>query len=111
MTYNVVLQHNTSKWLCANRSTKIKKKNDRHVPDEYVECMISLFAGMKKNNLFGNYSYKAISELINPLFDFKYASSTVCKKMKQFDKYSNHYAEIQDFITMLKKKAKSAPMK
>lgn len=85
--------------------SKNKKKDDRHVPEEYVELMISLFAGMKQNGLFGSYSYKAISELTVSLFGFKYTASTVCKKMKQFKKYSDYYAEIQEFITKLKKEA------
>ncbi|RHR91223.1 hypothetical protein DWW23_26130 [Parabacteroides sp. AF14-59] len=68
--------------------------------------MTALFAGLKQNGLFGGYSYKKITEFINPFFKFKYAASTVCKNMKLFDKYSDYYAEIQEFITIIKNKAK-----
>ena len=66
--------------------------------------MIALFAGMKQNGLFGGYSYKKIAE-------FKYAASTICKNMKLFDKYSDYYTEIQEFITRLKNKTKSTDKK
>ena len=68
--------------------------------------MTALFAGLKQNGLFGGYSYKKITEFINPFFKFKYAASTVCKNMKLFDKHSDYYTEIQEFITIIKNKAK-----
>ena len=68
--------------------------------------MTALFAGLKQNGLFGGYSYKKTTEFINPFFKFKYAASTVCKNMKLFDKYSDYYTEIQEFITIIKNKAK-----
>lgn len=76
-----------------------KKKDDKHVPEEYVVFMIALFAALKQNGLLGGYSYKKVAEFINPFFKFKYAASTVCKDMKLFDKYSDYYTEIQEFIT------------
>lgn len=99
------------KRLCVNRLIRIKKKNNEHVPEEYVAFMISLFAGLKQNGLFGDYSYKKIAEFINPFFIFKYAASTVCKNMKLFDKYSDYYTEIQEFIKTLKNKVKSTDNK
>ena len=73
--------------------------------------MIALFAGLKQNGLLGGYSYKKIAEFINPFFKFKYASSTVCKDMKLFDKYSDYYTEIQDLIKTIKNKNKSTDNK
>lgn len=69
--------------------------------------MIALFAGLKQNGLLGGYSYKKVAEFINPFFKFKYASSTVRKNMILFDKYSDYYTEIQEFITKIKKEVKS----
>ena len=73
--------------------------------------MTALFAGLKQNGLFGGYSYKKITEFINPFFKFKYAASTVCKNMKLFDKYSDYYTEIQEFIKTSKNKVKSTDKK
>ena len=69
--------------------------------------MIALFAGLKQNGLLGGYSYKNVAEFINPFFKFKYVSSTVRKNMILFDKYSDYYTEIQEFITKIKKEVKS----
>ena len=73
--------------------------------------MIALFAGLKQNGLLGGYSYKKIAEFINPFFKFKYASSTVCKNMKLFDKYSDYYTEIETRIETIKNKNKSTDNK
>ena len=73
--------------------------------------MIALFAALKQNGLLGGYSYKKVAEFINPFFKFKYVSSTVRKNMILFDKYSDYYTEIQEFITELKNKAKSTDKK
>ena len=64
--------------------------------------MISLFGALKKDGVFGDCSFNMITKLIIPLFDFKYAESTVCKMMKLYDKYSDHYIDIQAFINKIK---------
>ena len=73
--------------------------------------MIALFAGLKQNGLLGGYSYKKIAEFIYPFFKFKYASSTVCKNMKLFDKYSDYHTEIQELTKTIKNKNKTTDNK